>query len=87
MNPDAFEDLLIDRGKSRSEVAEETKIALSTLSGMARTVEPAGASLKVAVQLAKSLRCRVGTLFPELIGRAANVDGDDAELAESAVAS
>ena len=72
MNADAFEDLLEARGTNRSQVAIDAHIAVSTLSGLTRirkTGERVGASLPVAHRLAAALRCRPGTLFPDLEGK------------------
>lgn len=76
LNYDAFEDLLLSRGRNRSEVAADAAVALPTISGLARHRDDRpGASAKVAVRIAGALSCRPGTLFPALMGK---VDADEA---------
>ena len=72
LNSDAFDDLLEARGRTRTEIAEEAGIALSTLSGMSKIREDGtrvGASLAVALRLAAAMKCKPGTLFPSLEGK------------------
>jgi transcriptional regulator with XRE-family HTH domain len=71
LNTDAFEDLLVARGMTRSEIADQAEIALSSLSGLTRIGRQKGASLPVALRIASVMRVRPGTLFPELAGRVA----------------
>lgn len=81
LNLDAFEDLLTARHRTRSEVALDADMALSSLSGLTRRVDRTGASLKVALRLAEALTCRPGTLFPELEGQAFAAADEVSEVA------
>lgn len=67
LNPDAFADRLEDTGQSKTDVALLADVSLGTLRDL--QVGRRGASLKTAHALASALRCRPGTLFPQLANR------------------
>lgn len=70
LNYDAFEDLRISRGRSKSQIAEDAGVSLPTISGLIRRGEDRkGASLDVAIRIAGALSCKPGTLFPDLMGK------------------
>lgn len=71
LNPDAFGAWVTARGMTRTEVAAVAGIALNTLSGLTRPVEPHGASTRTALRLAAALRVPPGALFWDLIGHQA----------------
>lgn len=72
LNPDAFDAWLQTRAMTRTEVAAAAGMALNTLSGLTRSVDPHGASTKTAYRLAQALRVPPGALFWDLIGHQAD---------------
>jgi transcriptional regulator with XRE-family HTH domain len=78
LNRAALEDILRLRGLSMTEAAARSGVALTTLSGLAATDHRA--SIRTAHQLAQGIECAVGTLFPELTTRFAEVQADGAPL-------
>lgn len=64
LNRPAWDDLLVIRRKSLTEVAKDAGIPRVTLSSILH--EHHGASPQVAGRIADALECRVGTLFPSL---------------------